>query len=96
MNIKELNGPAIKKALGCKSCLRRYHNKNKSGGNFGINIIDINGQDVELSGDYNTEGDVIHLRFGRLYHAGISISERNFDVLMDMIKRTSANVAKVA
>ena len=41
MNIKMLNGNKIKKLMKAKSSRFRWHNKNKSGGNFGINIYGI-------------------------------------------------------
>jgi hypothetical protein len=87
MNIKDLNGLAIKKALRAQSASYRYHNKNKSGGNFGINIRGLKGADFEISGDYDTEGNVRQLRFGYLYQHGISIPEMSFDDLMLFITK---------
>lgn len=95
MKIQELNGNAIKKALGIKKAYFRWHNKNKTWGNFGINLEEVNGIDCEISGSYNENKDIISLCFGRMYQAGIAISERNFEYLMDMIKRTTLNVSKL-
>ena len=96
MNIKELNGKAIKKALNAKSAAFRYHNRNTRGGNFGINVRGVNGLDCEISGDYNVEGQITHLRFGRLFQCGIVIPERNFQYFMEMILRSTSNVQKMA
>ena len=89
MNIIQLNGNAIKKSLGIKRAMFRWHNKNKTGGNFGINLFGVNGIDCELTGSYDINGNIISLRFGRIYEAGIAISERNFHYLMDTIRRVT-------
>lgn len=85
MNIKELNGRAIKKALGAERVMFRWHNKNKSGGNFGINILGVNKGDWEISGHYDTEGNILSLRFGKIYQAGMALSNRDFKEIMDGI-----------
>lgn len=85
MNIKELNGQAIKKALNAKSASYRWHNRNTRGGNFGINIRGVSGNDWEISGDYNTQGEIAHLRFGRLFAVGIRMFETEFELLMKNI-----------
>ena len=85
MNVKELNGRAIKKALGAQRVMFRWHNKNKSGGNFGINILGVNNGDWEISGHYDTNGNILSLRFGKIYQAGMLVSNRQFDELMSGI-----------
>lgn len=71
MNIKELNGRKLKKDLGLKSCLKRWHNKHvDKSGNFGYNLIVGDGkQDYEITGDYNSKGEIYSLDFGELYEA---------------------------
>ena len=74
---KELTGNILKKNLDAKRVMYRWHNKNKSGGNFGINIYyaeEFNREtDKELTGYYSTDGNVYRLRFGSLYSCGINI-----------------------
>lgn len=67
INIKDLTGRYLKKTLGAKSASFRYHNRNKSGGNFGIDVRGVNGLDYELNGDYNVEGNVKWVGFGKIY-----------------------------
>lgn len=70
----ELTGSAVKKGLKANRSMYRWHNKNKSGGNFGINIYfaeEFNRDtDKELTGYYNSDGVVYSLSFGNLYSAG--------------------------
>lgn len=73
VHIKELSGARIKKSLGAFKVAKRWHNKNKSGGNFGINIYprstSLNDQAYEITGYHNTKGYVTRLRFSELYQA---------------------------
>lgn len=86
MNIKELKGSLIKKELGAQRAFFRWHNKNKSGGNFGISIYDVNGRDWELSGDYNIEGTLRKLKFGYIFQAGVPVNVQNIEELFYFIK----------
>jgi len=74
---KELTGTVIKKELGARRCVQRWHNKNKSGGNFGFNIYFSEefdrATDKEITGEYNRDGDIINLRFGTLWQLGGSV-----------------------
>ena len=56
----------LKKLTGAISCRKRYHNKNKTGGNFGIDIYMKNGYQ-EIGGTYNTEGEIIEIHWGMDY-----------------------------
>lgn len=67
MNMRELNGSILKKRLGAKKSSFLWHNKNKSGGNFGLSIMDFMGHSWAVSGYYDTKGDITDLQFGRLY-----------------------------
>lgn len=86
MNIKELNGKSIKKALACKSASYRWHNKNKSGGNFGINLLGVNSKDLEITGQYDLTGQVYGLRIGLIYWSRMSVKPTDFNELMTMLK----------
>lgn len=88
MNIKELNTRKIKKAIGASTMRYRYHNKNKGSSNFAIDIRGINGQNYELSGDYNSDGKLARLGFGYIYWttSGLRVPE-NLEGLIDLLKR---------
>jgi hypothetical protein len=87
MNIKDLNGKILKKELNCKSCHYRWHNKNNSGGNFGINILGIENKDFELSGNYDKNGSLGGLRFGYLFCAGHPLIFDSFNELIEFMKK---------
>ena len=62
INMKDLTGPKLKKALGLNTAIKSYHNKNKSGGNFGINLRETpEGKLFVLSGSHDLNGDVYGL-----------------------------------
>jgi hypothetical protein len=71
LKIEELKGNVLKKALNAKNAMMRYHNKNKSGGNFAMNLLGIDGRDYELSGAYCMTGEITELRFGNIYYRGL-------------------------
>lgn len=83
MNIKEMRGVALKKALSAKSVAFRYHNKN--GGNFGINIRGLLGKDYELSGEYDKNGNFSELRFGHIYQLGCRVNPKDLEHLASII-----------
>lgn len=87
INISELKGNTIKKELGAKRCMFRWHNKNNSGGNFGINIIGINGKNYELSGFYDHHGNVCNLRFGYIYEAGSMLPRLNLQETLKFLNK---------
>lgn len=88
MNIRELKSAEIKKKLGAESVRFRWHNKNKSGGNFGLSIIGVKGRDYEISGYYNITGKLYDLRFGFIYQAGISMSVSSVEEMFEFIKES--------
>lgn len=84
----DLKSNILKKLLKAARVAQRYHNKNKSGGNFGINIYfgsTFNREtDREITGNYNTEGFIYGLRYGPLYQCGQKIPRpilKNIDLL---------------
>ncbi len=68
MNIKELTGQQLKKDLHLRRCLKRWHNHNRTGGNFGINLMRNERPHFEITGYHDLEGNVYNLTFGRLYN----------------------------
>lgn len=95
ISIKELNGRTVKKYLNCFSAGFRWHNKNKHGGNFGINIYfakEFNREtDKEITGDYNKAGQIYSLDFSPLYSAGGKIpiwAMLDLETLFNYIKET--------
>jgi len=73
INIKDLRGAKLKKSLGLKRVMKRWHNHNKSGGNFGINLYQDGGQNYEITGDHNLAGKVTDLHFGHLWQCGVKL-----------------------
>ena len=76
INMKELSGPKLKKALGLNTAAKSYHNKNKSGGNFGINLREVSeGKWFVLNGAHDLNGDVYNLSIGsvRLGYPSVGI-----------------------
>ena len=92
INIKEFNGRLVKEKLKAHNSSFRWHNKNKGGGNFGINIYfakEFNREtDKEFTGYYDKKGDIYLLRFSPLYECGIEIpiwAIKDIDTLFDYI-----------
>lgn len=88
INIKELNGNKLKKSLGIEKAAFRWHNKNKSGGNFGINLYNIFGKNYELTGRYNKDGQIFSLCFGYIHRGLTKLDSRTtYEDLITIIKR---------
>lgn len=87
MNIKDIKGTILKKLMNAERSSFRWHNKNKSGGNFGIEILGIDGKDYEISADYNTLGNFFHLRFGPIYHAGMRLNLGRIETVEELCVR---------
>ena len=87
LTMKELKGTALKKALNAKSVSMRWHNKNKSGGNFGFNIRGVpnTADDFELTGNYNEHGEVFGLRFGKIFWGNHPFRVKNYDELIQVL-----------
>lgn len=85
MKLIDLKSKEIKKRFDANSVAFRWHNKNKSGGNFGINIHDVNGQDYQITGEYNTDGILRGLRFGFIYQAGIPVNVDSIEQLFEFM-----------
>jgi len=91
MNIKDLKSIVIKKKLDAERVCFRWHNKNKSGGNFGINIWNVKGKDYEISGNYNVEGLLCGLRFGFIFQAGIPMNVQTIEEMFEFIEKVLGN-----
>lgn len=65
----------------------RWHNKNKSGGNFGINILGVDGKNYQISADYAFGGDFFNIRFGYIYQAGMRIALGKVETLEELCIR---------
>lgn len=85
MKISDIKSTSIKKRFDAESVHFRWHNKNKNGGNFRINLIGIAGKDWEISGQYNQDGIITHLRFGFIYQAGIAMSVNSLEEMFDFM-----------
>jgi len=86
IKIGELRGQQIKKATGIDTSVKRYHNKNKSGGNFGFSLRK-GDRWFDLSGYYDLTGHVKGLRFANFGAAGVPLNPKSFDELMSALKR---------
>ena len=92
INIDELTGSKLKKALKLTKARKRYHNKNKTGGNFGMDLQK-DGKWYELNGAYDTHGNIYRLAVGEIYDVKARIlnpqnaSEMEWDRLIPLISR---------
>jgi hypothetical protein len=75
INIKELSGHRLRKDLCLKYVVKRWHNHNKTGGNFGINLITGGEINFEITGYHNIEGKITTLQFKHLYGQTIYAKE---------------------
>ena len=88
MNISEIKATALKKSLGAKSATYRYKNKNTRGGNFAFEIRGLACGDLELSGDYDVNGECVSLRIGEIYSWGFPwCPSKSIDELIAFIKK---------
>jgi hypothetical protein len=87
MNIKDMKGTTLKKLMNAERSSFRWHNKNKRGGNFGIEIRGIEGKNFEISADYNILGNFFHLRFGPIYHAGMRLNLGQIETIEELCVR---------
>lgn len=87
MKIQDLKSIEIKKRFGAKRVRFRWHNKNNSGGNFGINVIGVNGKDYEITGRYNVEGTLRSLRFGPIFQNGTPMNVNTVEEMFEFIEK---------
>ena len=93
ININELKGFNLKKDINLKRVIKRWHNKNKSGGNFGINLMTGGPKDYELTGYHTINGDIYSLGLGELYQVNTRIIDRDnykdwdYEKLVNLVKK---------
>ena len=77
MKKTELKTNELKKLLNAHRLNTQWHNKNKSGGNFGLNIYFgatfERDRDKQITGYYNKEGDLYGIKYGSMYGIGQKI-----------------------
>ncbi len=86
LTMNQVTGSAFKKEVGFKRAIKRYHNKNKSGGNFGFTLIDKNDKWYDLHGFHDTNKKVSNVRFGKYSETGSPISTSSLSKMMKGIK----------
>jgi len=78
VNMNQLTGPKLKKELNLIKATKRYHNKNKSGGNFGIDLrITPKGKWFTISGYHNLDNEVTSARIGKSFNPGMTLINPN-------------------
>lgn len=95
INITELTGPVLKKQLPIKRAKKRYHNKNKSGGNFGFTLMSEEQPDFEMVGYHDRNGTIINLRIKLLWQAGGAILIEKYNkesITMEETMQSATNV----
>lgn len=87
MNIKEIKGTSLKRLMNAEKSSFRWHNKNKNGGNFGIEIRGIEGNDYQICADYGSDGNFSLIRFGYVHQAGMRIALGRIETLEELCIR---------
>jgi hypothetical protein len=87
IKISELNGSKIKRAVGLKKVIKTYHNKHvDKSGNFGFWIKTHKDTGFNLSGQYNREGEIISLRWGKNWGVGFYVIYETLADFMEFIR----------
>ena len=80
MKISELKGSRIKRDIKAETVRKEYHNKHKDGsGNFGFSIRFNNGNLYRLDGNYNKDGNIYSLDYGKYSGIGMEIKYDNYE-----------------
>jgi len=93
ININELKGYNLKKDLELRRVLKRWHNKNTRGGNFGINLMTNTKPDYEITGYHNLKGEITNLSVGELYQCGTTMFTKdtmenwNYERLINLLNK---------
>jgi len=78
LTISQLSGLKLKEDIGFSRATKRYHNKHKDGsGNFGFTLVKDDAW-FNLSGDYDSKGNVWSLGFGKYSEAPSPITARDY------------------
>lgn len=86
MKMTELKSGFLKKEFNASKARFRYHNKNKSGGNFAIELWGIDGKDYDLHGYYDIDLTITHLDFGVCMRAGHDVPSASLEEMLNYIK----------
>lgn len=90
MHINELKGNRLKKSLSLLQAIKRYHNRNNSGGNFAFNLYfdkqHTRGKSFEISGYHDTTGAITEIRFGYLWVPGTKLEKEYYETYESLIK----------
>jgi hypothetical protein len=91
VKFQDIDNHAIKKILGFDTAKVRYHNKNKTGGNFGTNYVygkfNTPGyENYEINGQYDVQGNLIQLGIGPAYQIGYRMDPNNIHNLQELIE----------
>jgi hypothetical protein len=89
-DLKEFN-KITKKEFKFNQVGFRYHNKNKTGGNFAINYAfsefgKDDYKDYELNGEYRTDGSFIYLEVGKAFKIGTRLDLSIIENLSDLLR----------
>jgi len=97
MLFKDINNNALKKVFGFSYARVRYHNKNKSGGNFGTNYVigeygkpgyeNYEIENYEIHGAYDTHGVLYQLGMGKAYQVGYRIDPNSITSFDDLVMK---------
>ena len=90
MHIDELKGARLKKSLKLFQAIKRYHNRNNSGGNFAFNLYfdeqHSRGKSFEISGYHDKTGAITEIRFGYLWELGTKLEPQYIQTYDTLIK----------
>lgn len=90
MKIEDLKGNRLKKSLSLSQAIKRYHNRNNSGGNFAFNLYfdekHSKGLSFEISGYHDTTGAITEIRFGYLWDIGAKLEPQYIETYESLIK----------
>jgi hypothetical protein len=85
MNIEEIEELVNRKNFNLKTIKFMWNNKNKSGGNFSVNIKSTSERDYQIFGRYDSEGTIINLRFGIFLQYGCIIPANSIEEMFEFI-----------
>lgn len=100
---EELKGNVFKKEFNLYKCSYGYHNKNNTGGNFGLNFYlkeEFNERtDFTLHGEYDINNEITHLDINsiRIGQYGIIVKKEDYEdlnKLLEYLKKVYAQLNK--
>lgn len=86
--IKRIELRNLKKDMNLHASRQRYHNKNKSGGNFGYDLYPIKTDNypypwLDVNGDYDTEGNIrlLSVTYQNIGRTRVRIIGKNWETI---------------